>query len=179
MKKLFSNKKAGFTRTNFSSKNSRGFTLIELLVVIAIIGILSSVVLASLNSARTKARDTRRVADLKQIQIAMELYADANSGVYPTNLTTGLKCAATGCTGGQSLSTIPTDPKDQTTYKFGYAPASPTRYHLGANMEQDVGQTTLDSADIDANSTAWTGVVGGFDGADAAAPASWIYDVTN
>ena len=60
--------------SKFPSKASRGFTLIELLVVIAIIGILSSVVLASLNSARTKARDTRRVSDMKQIQIALELY---------------------------------------------------------------------------------------------------------
>ena len=52
----------------------KGFTLIELLVVIAIIGILASVVLASLNSARKKSRDARRVADIKQIQLALELY---------------------------------------------------------------------------------------------------------
>ena len=52
----------------------RGFTLIELLVVIAIIGILASVVLASLNSARKKGRDARRVADIKQVQLALELY---------------------------------------------------------------------------------------------------------
>ncbi|PIS13297.1 MAG: prepilin-type cleavage/methylation domain-containing protein, partial [Candidatus Tagabacteria bacterium CG09_land_8_20_14_0_10_41_14] len=58
------------------TKNKKGFTLIELLVVIAIIGILSSVVLASLNSARKKARDARRVADIKQIQLALEMYFD-------------------------------------------------------------------------------------------------------
>lgn len=59
-------------------KTARGFTLIELLVVIAIIGILSSVVLASLNRARAKSRDARRIADIKQIAIALELYYDVN-----------------------------------------------------------------------------------------------------
>lgn len=61
---------------------SSGFTLIELLVVIAIIGMLSSVVLASLNSARTKARDAARLAGIKEIQKALEFYYDTN-GSYP------------------------------------------------------------------------------------------------
>ena len=59
-----------------------GFTLVELLVVISIVSLLSSVVLASLNSARSKSRDARRVADLKQLQLALELYYDANRN-YP------------------------------------------------------------------------------------------------
>ncbi|MFA5744992.1 MAG: prepilin-type N-terminal cleavage/methylation domain-containing protein [Candidatus Paceibacterota bacterium] len=63
-------------------KKSRGFTLIELLVVIAIIGILSSVVLASLNTARMKSRDTKRMADLGQIRIALEMYYN-DHGYYP------------------------------------------------------------------------------------------------
>ncbi|MDQ1299878.1 MAG: ral secretion pathway protein [Patescibacteria group bacterium] len=67
----------------YAQKQTRGFTLIELLVVIAIIGILSSVVLASLNSARTKARDTVRKSDLKQLQTALELYYNS-SGSYPS-----------------------------------------------------------------------------------------------
>ena len=65
-----------------SMKNKRGFTLIELLVVIAIIGILSSVVLASLNSARAKARDASRIATLVQIRTALELYYN-DRGYYP------------------------------------------------------------------------------------------------
>ena len=68
----------------FQKNKTKGFTLIELLVVIAIIGILSSVVLASLNSARAKARDARRLSDLHQIRNALELYASDNSGSYPT-----------------------------------------------------------------------------------------------
>ncbi len=63
---------------------SRGFTLIELLVVIAIIGILSSVVLASLNTARTKGRDAARISNVKSLETAMELYYNDNNG-YPTS----------------------------------------------------------------------------------------------
>lgn len=51
-------------------------------MVIAIIGILSSSVLASLNSARKKARDARRVSDMKQVSLALELFFDEN-GHYP------------------------------------------------------------------------------------------------
>ena len=48
-----------------------GFTLIELLVVIAIIGVLASIVLASLNTARRKSRGACRITDFKQIQHAL------------------------------------------------------------------------------------------------------------
>ncbi len=64
----------------------KGFTLIELLVVIAIIGILASVVLASLSTARVKARDAKRLAGLREIQTAVELYYSDN-GIYPVILT--------------------------------------------------------------------------------------------
>jgi type II secretion system protein G len=66
----------------YYSSTQRGFTLIELLVAIAIIGLLSSVVLASLSAAREKSRDARRMSDLRQIQRAMEFYYDDN-GYYP------------------------------------------------------------------------------------------------
>lgn len=57
--------------------------MIELLVVIAIIGLLASVVLASLNAARSKGRDARRVADMGQIINALNLYAADHDGQYP------------------------------------------------------------------------------------------------
>jgi len=60
----------------------KGFTLIELLIVIAIIGLLSTIVMVSLNRARAKARDVRRIEDLKQLQKAVEMYYD-NNGAYP------------------------------------------------------------------------------------------------
>jgi type II secretion system protein G len=62
---------------------NRGFTLIELLVVIAIIGLLSSIILASLNGARAKARNARRQADLKELQTALELYYNDHNA-YPS-----------------------------------------------------------------------------------------------
>lgn len=65
-------------------KKQYGFTLIELLLVIAIIGILSSIALTSLNHARKKARDARRLNNVKQIQIALELYKETY-GHYPAN----------------------------------------------------------------------------------------------
>src|SRR5687768_8851745 len=64
------------------NRKERGFTLIELLVVIAIIGILAAVVLVSLNSARQKARDGRRLADIRQIMNGLELFYNDNNR-YP------------------------------------------------------------------------------------------------
>jgi prepilin-type N-terminal cleavage/methylation domain-containing protein len=67
---------------NFSMKNTnRGFTLIELLVVIAIIGILASVVLVSLNSARSKGKDTRVISSVNQIRTLLE--TNYNGSSYP------------------------------------------------------------------------------------------------
>ena len=75
----------------YFKQSKAGFTLIELLVVVAIIGLLSSVVLVSLNSARAKARDARRTSDLRNVQLALEMYYD-KYGTY--------RVAGTGYSGG-------------------------------------------------------------------------------
>lgn len=80
--------------------DKRGFTLIELLVVIAIIGLLSSVVLASLNSARGRANDARRISDMRQVQNALALYYLDNA-TYPSSNNSG-------CGGWESTGSNPT-----------------------------------------------------------------------
>lgn len=135
--------------------NKKGFTLIELLVVIAIIGILSSVVLASLNSARQKSRDARRVADVKQLQLALELYYDSNSSVYPTALS---------ALAPNYIAVVPTDPNGGAYQYSGLGSgASCTSYHLGATLEQS-GHSALSSDADAAAGTACTGSAADFDG---------------
>src|SRR3989339_381692 len=74
------------------NNNIKGFTLVELLVVIAIIGLLSTFAVVSLNEARLKARDARRLADVKQMMTALEIYY-SSCGRYPSAVVPGGRVA--------------------------------------------------------------------------------------
>ena len=74
--------------------NKKGFTLIELLVVIAIIGLLSTLSIVALNSARARSRDARRISDIQQIQSALEMYYNDANG-YPGSLNTSIAASST------------------------------------------------------------------------------------
>ena len=112
--------------------DKNGFTLIELLVVIAIIGILSSVVLISVNNGRIKARNAKRLSDLHQLVNAFNLGLNGGNS-FPTIGDTW-SCISSSCTMGWSTYTAnatidsfftpyilkPSDPADSTRGYMGY-----------------------------------------------------------
>lgn len=133
----------------------KGFTLIELLVVIAIIGILATIVLVSLNTARSKARDARRVADLKQVALALEMYYDdAANRQYPGDK--DKECfTGTTCTSDldalvpKYMAALPVDPINVATgtathvYKY-YVNDDFQSYILAADAMEDTPPPNID-----------------------------------
>ena len=92
-----------------------GFTIVELLVVVAIIGILAAVIIASLNAARARGRDARRIRDIQEVRNAIELYISANGHppdlgnancLSPEALPLGYINSPTDCTANETPSYI-------------------------------------------------------------------------
>ncbi len=99
-------------------KNNRGFTLIELLVVMTIIGILSSVILISVNKTREDARDAQRLTEIRHFINTLEIYR-LDNGTYPPSDTSSPGCTGPTCLAGLKkylvdtgyTTAIPLDPK--------------------------------------------------------------------
>lgn len=89
----------------------KAFTLFELLVSISIIGILVAVASTSYGAAQKKARDTRRMEDLNNIQKALEQYYGANGANYP---------ATSGNLGTTYIQSWPKDPKSGSAYTYQF-----------------------------------------------------------
>jgi prepilin-type N-terminal cleavage/methylation domain-containing protein len=125
-----------FFSTKISSK-VRGFTLIELLVVIAIIGLLSTVIAAPIQNARKKARDAKKVAEMKAVQLGLEQYAEAN-GEYPPDLATLASNSYMPVLPTYAGTTVPV--RDRFAYvvytgTLGGGASQRFGYHLGAHLE--------------------------------------------
>lgn len=164
-----------------------GFTLIELLVVVAIIGLLASVAMVSINNARLKSRDARRLSDMRQIQTALELYYDKNNQ-YPNSACDPLgNCGVTTCGGWDStgdgefivalktdgiVASMPKDPVNSPTacgqpygyryYRYGYDPAcNPCQgrafYVLGFNTPESLSGTHPNSPGWSCANRNWQG----------------------
>ncbi|MBX4192073.1 prepilin-type N-terminal cleavage/methylation domain-containing protein [Candidatus Parcubacteria bacterium] len=175
-------------------KKTRGFTLIELLVVIAIIGILASVIIANVSGSKSKGRDAKRVADIKNIQVALELYYNDN-GFYPLTVVSMVPTY---------IPIEPKDPTDNTTpYKYSAVstiaggnacvttPSNRNKYHLAAVMENNSQSNTALGQDVDYDRAAYSHFACSGTGADfhgnannctgttGTSPNENCYDVTN
>ena len=139
-----------------SLKFKRGFTLVEILIVIAIIGILASIALIGLGGSRVKARDAKRISEVRQIQTALELYLN-RCGYYPgpancagvlwtaASAPTDWSATVTALEGDASITNIPAkDPSGQ-DYIYGVS-VDGQSYIIGAKLEQ--GNAVIQGQDI-------------------------------
>lgn len=149
-------------------KKQKGFTLIELLVVIAIIGLLSTLAVVSLNSARSKARDARRTSDVRQVQTALEMYYN-DAGNYPVeaaavnlgkaNETTLSSSGFSGTAVGTTyMAQVPDDPQSSTENYIYRTGATGTSYIITFQLEN--ANSTWDCV-ADGNCYASPGAISG------------------
>ncbi len=133
----------------------KGFTLIELLVVVAIIGLLATLAIISFGTARTKARDAKRLADIKSLQSALELFNNDNAG-YPTGAarvlgtgtsvrlcsTEGFVDVAPAACGTSIMAGVPKDPGTD-SYTYNAAAVAPSEvaatYKIDFKLEKPNG----------------------------------------
>ncbi len=128
-------------------KKEKGFTLIEILIVVAIIGLLASVVLVGLGSFRSRGRDARRVADLREVQNSLELYYLKNGNYLTVNNWSDLR--STLINDAIGITIIPNDPLSDSagqSYSYGYS-SDKQGYVLGATLEDAYSSSLKDDID--------------------------------
>ena len=147
-------------------KKNTGFTLIELLVTMTVITILIGVSFGAIREVQVRGRDTRRIADLKSVQVGLELYIN-RCGRYPGDAT----CGSTNPSDWAQLTTalgavmdtnkVPKDPTSSRTYYYGVdttAGQEGLRYVIGAKLEREnsVLQDDIDGTlyEVDCSDTA-------------------------
>lgn len=111
--------------------SKRGFTLIELLVVIAIIGILASIILASLNSARQKGISSKISAQLANFRSAAESYYSDHSN-YGSDNTAGNNVCSVGASDTSGLYNL----EQASNYPDGVAPTCTTNAGVSSAASQ-------------------------------------------
>ena len=149
------------------NKDKKAFTLIELLVVIAIIGLLSTLSIIALNSARAKARDAKRISDVKQMQVALEMFYN-DTADYPIVASMAAGAPIYSDPAAPFLRAIPTPPTpadgpacindvgttySATTYLYtktggdgdGTVPSYSISFCLGSDVGQGTSKVTGDS----------------------------------
>lgn len=141
-----------------NSFKSRGFTLIELLVVIAIIGLLAAVIGVSTVNARQKGRDSRRMADIKTIQGALELFHETNAR-FPVTRAGAIDRTLRSHTAGTAwicglapdyIQTTPMDPTNNDTYHYAYRGTN-SDYKIMARIEQSNFAPAINDGGVDNN----------------------------
>ncbi|MCX6793081.1 MAG: prepilin-type N-terminal cleavage/methylation domain-containing protein [Candidatus Falkowbacteria bacterium] len=124
------------------SKNNSAFTLIELLVVIAIIGVLATTAVISLSNPRVKSRDAKRLADVKTIQVGLQMYFNS-MGFYPTVITAGNQIVNPS-NSIVYLEKVPSNPEPRkeascANSDYIYERTSPTSYNICFCLAGDSG----------------------------------------
>ncbi|MEI6396651.1 MAG: type II secretion system protein [Candidatus Taylorbacteria bacterium] len=133
----------------------RAFTLIELMVVVAIIALLTGIIMTNLMQSKSKSRDTQRISDISQIQVALGLYFD-RCNQFPSSLaiaenngnSSGGVCTA-GITLGSYISKIPSPPSSGETYGYG----------LNGENTDYVLHTSLENANPSATANGLSGTI--------------------
>lgn len=106
-------------------KRNKAFTLIELLVVVSLIGVLATLVVSNINSARERARDSVRKSDLRNIQTSLRLYYNDNSA-YPQSSSGNIVGCGGDCVWGETwamngvtyMNILPDDPLSTQSYVY-------------------------------------------------------------